>query len=236
MQEVDVNDWEDFERHVSELRRRHDAASLLFRGLGDSRWPLTTTLERNGYVGMLFADYYRIVAASKPQIETFTNASWDIPEYPEIERLGHEYDEFSLHLAFGKFQGYGYMAYLRHHGFPSPLLDWTQSPYIAAFFAFRSPIRPTADKVSIFAYCESPERMKSRSSNEPQIFRLGPNVRAHRRHFLQQGEYTVCLHFDSEWRFSAHETVFGRGTFSPGCLVEVQPSMERTAESAETAR
>jgi len=28
------------------------------------------------------------------------------------------------------------MTRLRHHGFPSPLLDWPQSPYIAAFFAF----------------------------------------------------------------------------------------------------
>lgn len=31
---------------------------------------------------------------------------------------------------------YGFMTRLRHHGFPSPLLDWPQSPYIAAFFAF----------------------------------------------------------------------------------------------------
>ena len=190
MQEIDVKDWEDFERQVRDLRQQYaEHRALVFRGLGDSTWPLTTTLERQEHVEMPFADYYRVIAASQPQIQTFTTTTWDeIATYPEIEKLVREYDAFHLHLWGGQFRGYGYMAYLRHLGFPSPLMDWTRSPYIAAFFAFRSATKPSESKVSVFVFCERTGDIRGWSSSESQIFRLGPNVRTHRRHHLHDRE------------------------------------------------
>ena len=67
MQEIHVEDWEDFERQIKDLRQQYaEQRALVFRGLGDSTWHLTTTLERQGNDEMPFADYYRVIAASQP--------------------------------------------------------------------------------------------------------------------------------------------------------------------------
>jgi FRG domain len=104
---------------------------------------------------------------------------------------------------------YRYMVYLRHHGFPSPLLDWSRSRYVAGFFAFREPV-PADGHRSIYVYCEMPRGMKGGAVGEPTIRHMGPYVRSHRRHFRQQSDYTICGNFnDGAWSYHPHEEVFG---------------------------
>ena len=106
---------------------------------------------------------------------------------------------------------YSYMTYLRHYGFPSPLIDWTSTPYIAAYFAFRR-ILSKVENVSIYVYLESKSEigLKSGDSNEPCIYTFGPYVRTDRRHFLQQSRYTICVVHDGEWRYAQHDKAFTR--------------------------
>jgi hypothetical protein len=212
-------DWDAFE---GALKMVYDAVQVsggdpskfLFRGLSDSQLPLTTTLERAGGEGMAFSLYYGLICKVKPAVESFTETLWDVPDWTEVDGTFRQYDTFQRVISdtgvthpFPSGPIYRYMVYLRHHGFPSPLLDWSASPYVAAFFAFRDP-HVEAQTRSIYAYCERPKGRKTRVSNLPQIQEIGPDVRGHRRHFRQQSNYTICGLFDDHWRFHSHDALF----------------------------
>jgi hypothetical protein len=217
---IDVEDWMTFERRLHEVRDAEISAGrtaeFLFRGVRDSTWELTTTLERAKQEGIAISDYYGTIFRLKHQIESFTGNAWDIALPPKVEGLLRDFDTWAS-LRFPEPVEYSYMIHLRQHGFPSPLLDWTRSSYIAAFFAFRSGLKPCDGKVSIYAFSDMPEGGKDTPSGKPSIRRMGQYARTHRRHFLQQSDYTMCADFKEvghqprEWHFAKHEGVFQRG-------------------------
>src|ERR1700693_4963111 len=73
MDAFEVPDWETFEQKVKELRAKYriESSPLLFRGQGNSEWPITTTLERSGFPPMLFSEYYELICAGiGPELKT----------------------------------------------------------------------------------------------------------------------------------------------------------------------
>jgi len=216
MEQIDLKTWEEFEQRVEQLTRARSErkyatgdyiSEYLYRGQSNSSWDLITTLERNVGRLMTLTEYYRILCAAKPQVETFTGATWEIPSF---EDYAMQLDNSGV-LHPEKFPAYEYFVYLRHHGFPSPLLDWTLSAYVAAYFAFRD-VSSTASNVSVYAYCEFTTGHKSWSSNYPKITGLGgPHVRSHRRHFQQQCQYTVCtINKGSDLSYARHGEAFAK--------------------------
>jgi len=74
-------------------------------------------------------------------------------------------------------------------------------------------------------FCDKPTGMKGTGSGKAEIKRLGPYVRAHRRHYLQQGEYTICIRWG-----------IGLSITQRGCLFPMRPALARCGEMARRSR
>lgn len=172
--------WEEFEVEIKQFEdpNRKLWDEVWFRGQADSEWPLFTTLERRAPKTSAVSAYLHVISEIKPAVETFTDATFEAIKPQDIDHVSREYDRFQFLFA----EGLTYMTHLRHGGFPSPLLDWTSSPYVAAYFAFAR-ARHKGD-VAIYAYRERPENMKIIGSSA-QIMSYGPILKTHKRHFRQ---------------------------------------------------
>jgi hypothetical protein len=143
------------------------------------------------------ADYFRMILRIKSEVEAYTGQKWDEETtiYDLEPKLLSGEDSFSRTMSMGAFPHYPYMAFLRHHGFPSPLLDWSASHAVAAFFAFRTP--SPSDHVAIFAFRErDASGLKEGGSGQPAIRLLGPYVAGPKRHFAQRSHYTICTRWE----------------------------------------
>jgi hypothetical protein len=202
-----VKSWEELQRYVAAFEdpSRKPWDEVWFRGQSDANWALSTTLERRSNRRWTVAGYLSVIYRIRPAIETFTGSQFSMLDGLELEQVCRQYDLFEHKLH----ECATYLAHLRHGGFPSPLLDWTLSPYVAAYFAFHD-ARPNGD-VAIYAYRERPANIKVGGSDEPRIVSFGPIIKTHKRHFRQQSRYTACVQFeDGQWIFAPHDDIFGQ--------------------------
>lgn len=203
MESKRLESWEEFEEIVQKEIYKTDSLREstgshvdypLFRGHSCSDWHLKSTLERTIEGHLSLNQYYQILEIAHRTVESCTGKKWDL--------------NTETNLGSVKLQGYEFMVYLRHNGFPSPLLDWTKSPYVAAYFAFKNINLRKNDGcyASIFVYRESCGHGKN--FGKPYIRHLGPNIVTDAKHYLQQSEYSICLkEQNSNVCFANHEDV-----------------------------
>lgn len=125
-----VQSWSDFKRVACELER----GRYIFRGQ-PSTWRLRTSFHRTNR-----KDLFRFMAVDIPKLQQVLSS--------------HTTHYFNLQ---DNQQNGAFWNLVQHHGYPTPLLDWSHSPFVAAFFAYRNKLKDdeTAPKVRIYAFDRS---------------------------------------------------------------------------------
>jgi hypothetical protein len=146
-----LNTWDGFKKAVNRL----EAKRYIFRGQENSEWRLRSSFYRSGranlekYLLRDVADLQKVFSIVSPHTFNLNDP-----------------------LQYGAF-----LNLAQHHGYPTPLLDWTWSPYIAAFFAFHKISKQSSahnrNKIRIFKFDLLTWNRLSRAKH---LFPIWPNI------------------------------------------------------------
>jgi hypothetical protein len=185
--------WSQYKEQAS-IDLERDGA-LVYRGQRDSTWRLQSTLHRTAIVSSIqelksYVDY--VLPQVHDAIEAWTGRRWDLKHPWELAE---------------------FLAFLQHNGFPTPLLDWTASPYIAAYFAFESVnhFSPQTEDVAIFSFNQRDwtscfKQIYDFADLTPHVSVLRPRQVGNHKLALQQGCFTMANIADIENHIRANET------------------------------
>lgn len=173
-----IDSWGKYKNWVNNVVTQKK--DFFYRGQMDYKWSLQTTLHR---------------IAADLNLTLLQYLDTIIPEtHYYICAFHNELIDLKVPEEFGSF-----LALLQHHGFPTPLLDWTLSPYIASYFAYKDidDRYPQCKYVKIFIFdylqwidtFQQPLDLRNTSVKYVSVIR--PHAKYNPRIIPQRGTYTV---------------------------------------------
>ncbi|MGF1836856.1 FRG domain-containing protein [Photobacterium sanguinicancri] len=184
--------WKEYKEIVNDDLLRNKP---IYRGQSNSSWPLVTSLHRTGLTNNasdLSVYFNQILPSVQEQVEAWDGTRRNLTEPNDM----------------GQFLGF-----LQHNGFPTPLLDWTFSPYIAAYFAFEgvNHFKPDSDFVSIYrfdqaAWLSTFQQTYDYNEEKSHVTLLKPTYRGNHKQMLQQGLFTFTNCIDIGQHVKLNET------------------------------
>jgi hypothetical protein len=201
-----IKSIQEYIQKIQEIRVSNPRASFLFRGQCNAQWNLTTSLERTGMSCKACEEYYKEIDFLKPLINPLISRRFD----RKRSNIGYEID-FSEYCEISwELPEMEYLTYLRHHGYPTPLIDFTASEYIALFFACED-FKDSQNDSKVFVYVN--KKWSMGGTDVPELRPIGRYIETSKRHLAQQSEYLVPIKYtESQWRFISFEEVLKRNT------------------------
>jgi hypothetical protein len=200
-----LNTWDEFEQKVRELeeetRRLKDnpraiwaTTEVLYRGEGNADWllPLSSTLERT-HGRMTAGQYFDYIIRDGSAFSNISDSRLEMLKQ-QISKLNVESIYLFPTLDADTEEIISVMAELRHNGFPSPLVDWTSNPLVAAFFAFENE-HNESNRIAIFALRgKTGYTSCCKKATDPTAIEIGPSIKnSTSRHRMQKSQYTLCV-------------------------------------------
>jgi len=180
--------WEEYKSYVASLSKEQ----YLYRGQ-ERPWRLRTSFHRHGRY-----ELNRFLTKDIPRLHQRLTA-----------RTKHVFD-----LKKPEENG-AFLNLAQNHGYPTPLLDWTYSPYVAAFFAFRNVPKKIENGKAVRIFIFDQEKWRAKLTQVPALHVARPHFSFleflaidNERLIPQQGATTITNIDDIEAFVSEREEEF----------------------------